>query len=1157
MAVFRIEAILLFILGATGIIISQEISTLRQGQSYYWQLEDNLSSTLADGVSISIELPTPGGVWRSVILRPDLLIPPGLQKRYPGIRVWETELDNFSISLVSGPSGIFALYRNADGHWLLEPDYHGHHRLAPLSAWASADTTFYSCQNKSDEALTWTDLPQPLHLRENKVNLYQYVIAVATTGEYYQANGNSDELVMENVVKIIAQVNAVMTRDLAIKLVLAENTDTLFFKNGATDPYTNGNTSALLEENITATQTRIPFNQFDVGHVFGTNAGGQAFLGAVCGANKSSGASSTFGIYNGSLFYLIVAHELGHQFGASHTFNLCDGENESSGTAFEPGSGSTIMCYAGASNCGPNYVQDRNDPYFHHASLQQINNFKISAGNRCADIIPLNSVMPMAVISNKGATHIPRGTPIKLEGRGLDTDGDSLTYCWEQYNLGPPSTLGSPVGDAPSFRSLPPSSQPIRTLPNSTDLLTNRTRTTEVLPTYARNLGFRFTVRDNHPQGGSFAWDEINLKVDTTSGPFKVLFPDNRDTLYGGSYQLIRWAVANTDNRFVRCHQVNIYLSVDGGFTWTDTLAWNTANDGSEYVFVPNITSQVARVIVEGAGNVFFDLSDRNGVIIPATSTASLAVIPNSVTICTPGEATTKLHFTGLKPEDIKVNLLQVPPGVELISGPPVLDYLPLTVRVDQTLASQLINTQLRVIYQTDTFYFGLPIKSTSSVLSPLIVSSPVSGASGLPPFLSFQWLPMTDATAYQVQVSRYPTFEILQLDTTVTNPVFNNSSPLEAKTIYYWRVKALNDCRSGAWSPIQVFQTELKNCKTYVASDTPAFGVPPFESVIQIEDNYVVSEVNVPKVHGFHEFMGNVTIALRSPADSQTVLIKEKCTNLSNYHLGFDDQAQILSKCPLTDQKIYKPDQPLSRLNGQSSKGRWALRITDKSNNAGTIQAWSLELCTQAATNAPILDKNLPLLARVNTQNPLTSEVLHLMDPDTKPEQLIYTLLSIPLKGELNFQGRLLQIGSQFSQADIDAGRLTYQPFRFDTIPDQFEFLAEDGQGGWVIPQTFLILIEKETLVRDDLLLPFTITPNPATGSIILRLSADEKTGSHSFTIILTDLTGRLWWNDDLLADKRGVVRLNISPLLPRGIYVLTIRDGKRSGSKKVVLLP
>ena len=1157
MAAYRIWAIIICTLGAFMTIFSQENPLLPQDQRNYWQLEENLSATLSSGMAKSVELPIPGRGWQTVTLRPDHLIPPGLQNKYPGIRTWQTQLDNFNISLVSGPSGIFALYAHAEGHWLLEPDKHGLHRLAQLSAWASADTSFYSCRNKGDEALSWADLRQPLQLRENKVNHYQYVIAVATTGEYYRANGNSDELVMENVVKVIAQVNAVMTRDLAIKLVLAENTDTLFFKDGATDPYTNGNTSALLEENITATQSRIPFSQFDVGHVFGTNAGGQAFLGAVCGANKSSGASSTFGIYNGSLFYLIVAHELGHQFGASHTFNLCDGENESSGTAFEPGSGSTIMCYAGASDCGPNYVQDRNDPYFHHASLQQINNFKISAGSRCADITPLNSIMPMAVIPNKRSTHIPRGTPIKLEGQGVDADGDSLTYCWEQYNLGPPSTLGSPIGDAPSFRSLPPSLQPIRILPNTTDLLTNRIRNTEVLPAYARNLGFRFTVRDNHPQGGSFAWDEINFKVDTTSGPFKVLFPDNRDTLYGGSYQLIRWAVANTDNRLVQCQLVNIYLSVDGGFTWTDTLAWNTANDGSEYVFIPNIISQVARVIVEAAGNVFFDLSDRNGVILPVSTATSLALIPNSLTLCTPGDSTIKLLFIGIKPEELRVELLESPPGVELIIGPVATDHIPLTVRVDQTLTSQFINAKLRVINLVDTLYFDLPIKTTSSVLSPLITSTPPSGARGLSSFLSFEWAALPDATRYQIQISRNPSFAILVLDTTVTNPVFNNSAPLEAKTIYYWRVKALNDCRSGSWSPIKVFQTELKNCKTYTATDTPAFGVPPFESGILIEDNYMVSEVNLPKVHGFHEFMGNVTIALRTPLDSQTILLKEKCTNLSNYHLGFDDQAQVLSKCPLTDQKIYKPDQPLSKLNGQPSKGRWALRITDKSNNAGTIQAWSLELCTQAATNAPVLDKNLPLVARVNSQTSLTADVLHLTDPDTKPEQLIYTLLSAPLKGELIFQGRLLQAGGQFSQADIDAARVTYRPFQLDTVPDQFDFLAEDGQGGWVIPQTFLIIIEKETSVLTASTLLFTMTPNPATRFILLRLETDAITGSHHYTISLADVTGRQWWNDQLVSDQNGVMCLNISPLLPRGVYVLTIRDGNRSGSKKVVLLP
>lgn len=1122
-------------------------------EEFSWQPDARSLTQLHSGEPQTLMLPIPGQGLQPVLLTPDPLLPPGLQKRYPQIRTWIARESGYHLSLVSGPSGVHILYNHQAGSWLLEPMSSGvTHRLAPLSNWASKDQLVFSCGNKPNEFSPWTTPQKEVSLRENQVSLYQYVIAVATTGEYYRANGNTPELVLENVVKVVAQVNTVMTRDVGIKLILAENTDTLFFKDGATDPYTNGNTTALLSENITVIQSRIPFSQFDVGHVFGTNAGGQAFLGAVCGANKASGASSTFGIYGGALFYLIAAHELGHQFGASHTFNLCDGDNESSGTAYEPGSGSTVMCYAGASNCGANYVQDRNDPYFHHASLQQITNFKVSAGARCADVLPVNSKMPVANILPQNITHIPRGTPLKLNGEGNDPDGDSLTHVWEQYNLGPASPLGSPIGDAPSFRSVPPSRNSFRIIPQLTDLLANRSLMNEVLPTYARNVTFRYTVRDNHQQAGSFAWEEIGFRVDTTAGPFKVIFPNtNRDTLAGGKYQLIRWDVANTDNEQVRCQEVNIFLSLDGGFTWTDTLAMHSANDGSEYLFIPAVTSNVARIIIEGSGHVFFDLSDRNVVIIPDPTGSSLALTPNSLTICAPGSELTNLRFSGLDPQDILLNIINAPTGMNLTTGPADQNELPLTITLDRPLSNQVISIGIQVILHNDTLVFDLPVKVISSVVDPIIPVAPAPAQIGLTSFTSFEWMPLADATSYQLQVSSNPSFSTTIIDTTLGSFRLTSSAPLEAKTIYYWRVKAANDCRSGNWSALQVFQTEIKNCRTYQSTDTPFFGVPPFESVIQIEDNYRVSEVNVPKVHGFHEFMGNVTLTLLSPQDSQTVLLKEKCTNLSNYHLGFDDDAQALSKCPLTDQKIYKPEQPLIRLINQSSRGSWRLRVSDKASNAGTVQAWTLELCTQSATNAPFLDKNLPLEARANGTTALSSDGLRILDADTPPEQLVFTLLEIPLKGSLGMSGQALSIGAKFTQADINAGRVTYRPFNADTLPDHFVFLVEDGQGGWISPQTFDIVIDKATSVAQTASLSFSISPNPANQTFVLTLS--DVNSSDGFMMMVTDLTGRMWWQEQLdrIASKRIILPAN----LPGGLYLVTVRNSTRIGVKKLFI--
>ena len=327
-----------------------------------------------------------------------------------------------------------------------------------------------------------------------------------------------------------------------------------------------------------------------------------------------------------------VAHEIGHQFGANHAFNSntqgsCSG-NAQMGQNFEPGSGSTIMCYAGL--CFSHDLQLHSDPIFHTGSYTEILNYSILGfGNNCASTTFTNNTPP--VINPVSNYTIPFKTPFKLTGSAFDPDGDSLTYMWEEYDSGPFGSPNSPSGNAATFRDFTPTTDSTRTFPKLSSLLANVNVIGERLPTYARVLHFRFTARDNRIGGGGVATSQTDaaITVINTINPFQVTAPNliNTTTWHFDTSELVSWDVSSTDLAPINCANVNILLSIDGGFTFPYVLVANTPNDGNENVVisssgnVPYLNTTLARIKVEGAGNIFFDLSNANFTLAYPNST--------------------------------------------------------------------------------------------------------------------------------------------------------------------------------------------------------------------------------------------------------------------------------------------------------------------------------------------------------------------------------------------------------------------------------------------------------------------------------------------------------------------------------------------------------
>ena len=455
--------------------------------------------------------------------------------------------------------------------------------------------------------------------------LRTYRLAVSVNGEYTQYHGGTVAGALAAINTTLARVNEVFETDMAITFDLVD-ADQLIYIDPLTDPYSDtlGNWNVELQNTLTNT---IGNTAYDIGHMFGASGGGgnAGCIGCVCeddtpsttDKNKGAGITSPAdGIPMGDNFDIdYVAHEIGHQMGANHTWAF---QSEGTGVNSEPGSGTTIMGYAGIT--GPNDVQQHSDPYFHYHSINQILNNVDTAPNNCAVTSGITNNPPNA---NAGSDYsIPPGTAYVLKGSATDDDGgDILTYCWEQIDSGvvTNSTFGPTLSSGSMNRSLSPTTSQDRYIPKWSrvvaGILTETNPTIgsdwETVSEVARTLNWALTVRDRTPTAtglnGQSSFDLTTITVEFVPA-FTVTTPPL--TWAQGSIQTVSWNVGETANATINCQNVNIKFSSDGGLTFPTTLAANTLNDGSQSITVPSIPdSTTARILVEAADNIFYAMS--------------------------------------------------------------------------------------------------------------------------------------------------------------------------------------------------------------------------------------------------------------------------------------------------------------------------------------------------------------------------------------------------------------------------------------------------------------------------------------------------------------------------------------------------------------------
>lgn len=901
---------------------------------------------------------------------------PELQERFPEIRSYIGKgLDDVTaqVRLSVDPSGIQTMiFRTDKRNEFMEPYSEDGKIYAVYNSSRNKGDLPFTCSTEDKMVMGSLADKTPNTAKSNTGELLNFRLAMSCNGEYTQYFGGTKPQALAAMNSTMTRVNGVFEKDFTIHMTIIANTDLVIFTNAATDPYTTmANWNAQLQTTLTNT---IGEANYDVGHMFGASGGGgnAGCIGCVCvDGQKGSGITSPAnGVPMGDTFDIdYVAHELGHQFGANHTFSH---NNEGSGVNVEPGSGSTIMGYAGITNQD---VQPNSDDYFHFASIFQVQTNM--EGKTCPTRTAVTNNAPVV---NAGLDYtIPRSTPFILTGTATDADGNPITYCWEQIDnasntqTGSNSAASATKATGPNWRSYDPTTSPSRYFPPLARVIANQTTTVgtditvEALSSVARTLNFALTVRDNAVSGPQTNTDNMTVTVNAIAGPFQVTAPNTAVSWAAGTTQTVTWNVAGTTANGVNTAYVDIYLSNDGGNTYPTLLASKVPNDGTETVTIPNTVGTTNRIMVKGNNHIFYDISNNNFTITAPAST--FAVGFNGVqgqqnkVACQGASVSYTIPYTtyGGFSGTTTFSVTGIPGGATATFSPTSINANGnVTLTISNTngaavaLYPMVVTATSGVTSKTVPFYLDL----VNANFGTQNLTSPANLATAQSTTTILTWPANAAATLYDVQVASDAGFTSLVANTTVSTTSYAVAG-LAQGTTYYWRVMPKNAGCSGTYSTTYSFMTGQSNC-AYSYSNNTVINVPDGTNpnVPGAEANKTITipasvtgninDVNVSLSFN-HAYIDDLVVWMTHPDGTAVYLWNRNCENeFSSVNVTFDDGNPFISASSCTASTgTFSPDTPLAALNGKPAAGTWTLRARDYWNgDIGTVNNWSINVC-------------------------------------------------------------------------------------------------------------------------------------------------------------------------------------------------------------------
>ena len=912
------------------------------------------------GLEKLLSLPNELGEMENFALSPVSVMRSDVAKKMPHILTYtgsSLDREGVRVRVTISQRGVSAWIQTPDeGHFFIQPETQKNRHLAYRRTDKGQKNEF-QCHTKAiaPERTSHSKKTMATAQKAQTGTLKTFRIAVAATGEYTaywgdddDSNGTNQEDAYAAVVATLNRVNEVFETDLGVRLELVTGSE-LMQVNAATDSFT-GNYN---QEAQAFFSSQVGEANYDVGQLFGYgDADGDAgCIGCICKNNQKGQAytihpfvSLSGGTYLNDYFDLdYVAHELGHQFGAYHTFSHV---NEGVGANMEPGSGTTIMGYAGL--VGADNVRNHGDPYFHYVSIESINTVVATAS--CAVDIPLGNTAP--VVSAGPNYVIPKGTAYVLEAEGSDANGDALSYCWEQLDVGRirSQDFGPQQKTGAMARSLPPTVTSKRFIPKWERVLSgtlvetnpNTNSDWETVATTGRMLQWGITVRDRQPvamgQGGLVDQDDMQIQVDDSSGPFRVVSQNDPTVWQSGNVEIVRWDVAGTAAAPVSTQSVTIQLSVDGSSDFTYTLLEETANDGEAVVVVPDgINTTDARIKVAPLGNIYFAINA--GAIEIIDQVHNLMLDTYDTVVCQPDELT--IDFTLEHTAATELTFIDLPSdstgsfSSNTFSAGISQGTLSLQTNSDTVLGLQKITIEARSGEERSLFSFYVDI-STTNISTPIPIS-PSNGGDLVSTETELRWESDSNARRYSVQWSTQADFSS-EVQQRVVQDRFFAAESWAPNTTYYWRVQSQNSCGSSTFSEIQQFTTNGISEKTYRAENVPrniqdsgVINAGVTTIALDIKDTNTILDLNV-FLNIEHTYDEDLTLILIAPDGTEVILAQNNGGELDNYtNTLFDQQADLsiaAGSPPFTG--TFRPLGNLSNLNDVSVFGRWQLRVID-----------------------------------------------------------------------------------------------------------------------------------------------------------------------------------------------------------------------------------